>query len=324
MISLKDNRGLTLLELLATIAIGSLITLAATTVLLLGLRIHKQSTETATLQNQVRIGITVIEEMVKESSASEAENLFAWDGTDQVLRVKESNGVILENVLSYSMEPEKESPLMIVTLKIGKELPGEEYILKIYPRKDEEPAAEGSSDSGAFSSENVLEAAVSNRELTPQVRTFLKTLASQMGSTGRILTEDGEGEFFSQWYIGSYADNPGWSEETPWCACYISWALEECSGYLEGEAPRFANVDSFWVEFVTTDRWKTEDPRPGDVIFFDWVVDSEKNAQHVGVVLAVENGWIYTVEGNSNGRVAVCRYAQFDARIMGYGVLEWT
>lgn len=323
MMNLRDNKGVTLVELLVTIAIGSLITLAATTILLLGLRIHKQSTRTATIQNQVRVGITVIEELVKENPASEVGNILTYE--DGVLRYASTDGVIMENISKYEFRVEGQ--LVTINLIVDET----EYELKIYCREvvaAEAAIAEGGleadSVSNTFSSENVLTSAVSNRELTPQVRFFLKTLASQMGSTGRILTKEGQGEYFSEWYIGGYENNPGWDEETPWCACFVSWALEESSGYQKGIIPRFANVDSFWVEFVTTDQWKTENPEPGDVIFFDWILDTEKNAQHVGVVLAVESGWIYTIEGNSNGRVAVCRYAENDARIMGYGIPDWT
>ena len=324
MMNLRDNKGVTLVELLVTIAIGSLITLAATTILLLGLRIHKQSTQTATVQNQVRIGITVIEELVKENPASEIDHVLKYDEEADVLR-SGSGGVIMENVSDY--QSSVEGQLVTVSLTVE----GETYELKIYCRETAVPEAtvsegslEAQPESDSFSSENILASAVSNRELSYPVRTFLKTLSSQMGSTGRILTEDGQEDYYSEWYIGGYENNPGWSEETPWCACFISWALEECSGYQKGIIPRFANVDSFWVEFVTTDSWKTEKPQPGDVIFFDWIVDDQKNAQHVGVVLAVENGWIYTIEGNSNGRVAVCRYAENDHRIMGFGTLNWT
>ena len=44
----------------------------------------------------------------------------------------------------------------------------------------------------------------------------------------------------------------------------------------------------------------------------------------MGAVLYVENGWVYTIEGNSGGRVAVQRYDLSDPRIVGYGLLDWT
>ena len=64
-------------------------------------------------------------------------------------------------------------------------------------------------------------------------------------------------------------------------------------------------------------------PLPGDLIFFDWIVDANDDSDHVGVVLTVANDYIYTVEGNSGDMVAVRRYRVDDPRIMGYGVLDW-
>ena len=43
----------------------------------------------------------------------------------------------------------------------------------------------------------------------------------------------------------------------------------------------------------------------------------------IGAVLCVEGNFLYTIEGNSGGRVAVQRYDLNDPRIVGYGVLKW-
>lgn len=40
-------------------------------------------------------------------------------------------------------------------------------------------------------------------------------------------------------------------------------------------------------------------------------------------MLCVEGNFLYTIEGNSGGRVAVQRYDLNDKRIVGYGVLNW-
>ena len=37
----------------------------------------------------------------------------------------------------------------------------------------------------------------------------------------------------------------------------------------------------------------------------------------------MEGNFLYTIEGNSGGRVAVQRYLLSDPRIVGYGVLKW-
>ena len=165
--------------------------------------------------------------------------------------------------------------------------------------------------------------AVDDKALTFGVRAFLKTLASQINSTGRIQTENGEGDWYSAWYIGGYENNPGWDADTPWCGCFISWALEENRGYLRGKTPKFANVDTFWQELLEAGRWKTEEPEAGDIIFFDWIVDGQQDPQHVGVVLSLMDEWVYTIEGNSNGQVVLEQYALDDPHIMGYGTLNW-
>ena len=62
-------------------------------------------------------------------------------------------------------------------------------------------------------------------------------------------------------------------------------------------------------------------PIPGDYVFFDW--DRDSDPDHVGAVLFVDETQLYTIEGNSGGRVAVNCYPKNDPRIMGYGVLNW-
>ena len=68
-------------------------------------------------------------------------------------------------------------------------------------------------------------------------------------------------------------------------------------------------------------------PIPGDYVFFDWDggtdPDGGKDPDHVGAVLCVKGGFLYTIEGNSGGKVAVNRYPLSDKRIVGYGVLNW-
>ena len=69
------------------------------------------------------------------------------------------------------------------------------------------------------------------------------------------------------------------------------------------------------------------EPVPGDLIFFRWNPDSmygsDYDGDHVGVVLTVVDGDIYTIEGNTADMVAVRKYRIDDPRIMGYGVLDW-
>lgn len=326
------NGGFTLVELLVTITIGIIVTFAATTVLLLCLRVHNQSSATATQQNEIRMGITVMENILAENEitgVTEHEIKYS-DGSilydEDTDSISTDKGVaILSDVTSCKFD------LNDSLLTYELEIHGVPYSSSVYCRLANVPEVEPDPEEGdaisAVSDEpdenTLILEAVNNPDTSWQIRKFLSNLTSQLGSTGRIQTEAGEEKYYSEWYIGSYEKNPGWSGDTPWCACYVSWALEESGGCLKGATPRFANVDSFWADFVTTERWKTEDPMPGDVIFFDWIADESYNPQHVGVVLTVRNGWVYTIEGNSNGKVAVCKYAPDDPHILGYGLLNW-
>lgn len=67
---------------------------------------------------------------------------------------------------------------------------------------------------------------------------------------------------------------------------------------------------------------KLYEPRAGDIIFFDW--DSDEGGQdgssdHVGIVDRVENGVVYTVEGNSGDSCRQNNYSIGYYEILGYG-----
>ena len=70
---------------------------------------------------------------------------------------------------------------------------------------------------------------------------------------------------------------------------------------------QFGNV--FWklLFFTSQNLWRDNSyiPNPGDIIFFDWDDEDGLNGQpdHVGIVEKVENGYVYTIEGNSGDRV---------------------
>ena len=78
--------------------------------------------------------------------------------------------------------------------------------------------------------------------------------------------------------------------------------------------------------FQKSGKWRAPNdevnmPIPGDYVFFDW--DRDSDPDHVGAVLCVDGNQLYTIEGNSGGRVAVNCYPKNDPRIVGYGVLNW-
>ena len=169
---------------------------------------------------------------------------------------------------------------------------------------------------------------------------FAKQLIGQLGSTGQVMNEV-EPVYFAKWY------EPSWPKETPWCACFLSWAL--CQNDVKPHTPVdqsanfkwFANVDYWMADFIqggTRGHWEYSEalwysttgeeayePITGDLIFFDWNVDENIDPEHVGVVLSVDkaNGYVYTIEGNASNRVTMRKYPINDMRILGYGVLNW-
>ena len=68
------------------------------------------------------------------------------------------------------------------------------------------------------------------------------------------------------------------------------------------------------------------EPRPGDLIFFDWDDEDEGQdgaADHVGIVEKVDGGIVYTVEGNSGDSCRVNQYPVGYYEILGYGVVAY-
>ena len=57
-------------------------------------------------------------------------------------------------------------------------------------------------------------------------------------------------------------------------------------------------------------------PKSGDYIFFDWEPDG--SADHIGIVDYYENGYVYTVEGNSGDMVRKKVYNINSENIFGF------
>ena len=95
-------------------------------------------------------------------------------------------------------------------------------------------------------------------------------------------------------------------------------------GYIEaGVIPKFAACATQGVPwFQERGLWQDNsyEPRPGDIIFFDWDDGGQDGeSDHVGIVEKVENGRVYTVEGNSGDSVRQNSYPIGYYEIYGYG-----
>ncbi len=127
---------------------------------------------------------------------------------------------------------------------------------------------------------------------------------SQVGNVG--------GEPYWSWY--------GFDSRVEWCACYVSWVLNQ-AGYSE---PTFAACQSQGIPYFTShSRWASrgyDDIAAGDVIFFDW--EGDGSADHVGIVVGSDGSRVYTVEGNSGDACKVRDYALNSSVILGYGLMN--
>ncbi len=70
------------------------------------------------------------------------------------------------------------------------------------------------------------------------------------------------------------------------------------------------------------------EPVPGVIIFFDCDNKGSSGPQdelsdHVCIVQKVENGIVYTVEGNSGDSVRVNQYPIGHCEILGYGIPQY-
>lgn len=144
-----------------------------------------------------------------------------------------------------------------------------------------------------------------------------------------ITTSDGQIVAVALSQIGNVGGEPYWSwygftSRVEWCACFVSWCANEC-GYIEaGVIPKFAGCINGVNWFKDRAQWADNsiEPTPGMIIFFDWDNEDGQDgrADHVGIVEKVENGRVYTVEGNTSDSCRERSYPLGYYEILGYGI----
>ena len=140
-----------------------------------------------------------------------------------------------------------------------------------------------------------------------------------------ISAGDGEIVTVALSQVGNVGGQPYWSwygfnSRVEWCACFVSWCANEC-GYIEnGIIPKFAGCIQGSEWFMERGQWQDGSftPEAGQIIFFDW--EGDGLTDHVGIVERVENGTVYTVEGNSGDACRQNSYSIGSSVIYGYGI----
>ena len=331
----RNNSGFTMVELLVTVAVSSSVLAAAASLMLLGLRVHQTTQKEAGEQQTVRIVLSALEDLSASGKISRVEPFSdGWrllgktaDGKSGAVLLRYNNGklrsggsgdqVLLDNLRGAQVI--LDDSLVTFTFATA----AHRYSTSVFCRTGIEGDSVGKAEAQEKLEHPTLPESTTLSETEKDARfAFLQTLADQYDSRGEIKKTD---TYFSEWYIGNYADHPGWNQYTPWCACFLSWAADQKKASIDGAPPRFAKVDDGMASFQNG-KWRNPNdeknkPIPGDYVFFDW--DGGTDPDHVGAVLCVKDGYLYTIEGNSGGRVAVNCYPKNDPRIMGYGVLNW-
>ena len=168
---------------------------------------------------------------------------------------------------------------------------------------------------GCFAPEQTNEELVANvnaafgTDIDPEeFSQILATTASDMVAIAQSQIGQTGGQPYWSWY--------GFGSRVEWCAIFVSWCAEQC-GYLDaGILPKFSSCGVGVQWFQNRGQWLpgSATPEPGMVIFFQWYGSDSLIADHVGIVEKVENGRVYTIEGNSNDQV---RQNSYPHRIWG-------
>lgn len=332
---MKRQAGFTLIELLVAIVCSTVVTAAALSVLLLGVRTQRQSQEVTSTQMETRVLLSVLEKTLSSGEVTgvtvdEAGWTLTGTGADSnqpptlmQYNIKEkaiksgAGAVLLDDVQNAIADYDDTPGLLRLTVTNGR---GDTYTLT--KRCTATPTGisgvKKSDESESVTWELITgkkDEGDKEKDITAEDNTrlaFLNTLAGQVGSNGMILGDDSSaaGKWYATWY------NSDFTKDTPWCACFLSWAIDKNGGTL-----KFADVADGIVQLSNDwHKGSIDNAHPGDLIFFDW--DGDGNANHVGALLLKDGNCIYTIEGNSGGMVAVRYYSSGDARIMGYGVLD--
>ena len=106
-----------------------------------------------------------------------------------------------------------------------------------------------------------------------------------------------------------------------WCDMFVDWCFLQLTGskekgeYLECQTGLYGAGCEWSSDCYRRAGRFDKNPQPGDQIFFGKTDDEE----HTGIVEKVENGKVYTIEGNASNQVKRCTYSLNSSYIVGYG-----
>ena len=121
---------------------------------------------------------------------------------------------------------------------------------------------------------------------------------------------------YTNWYNGK-------KNGFAWCDMFVDWCFLTAYGYenalrllCQPEKSTGAGCKYSLRFFKKKGQFQTNDPKPGDQIFFGTSLD---DVSHTGLVEKVTASKVHTIEGNTNNQVARRSYALNSSKILGYG-----
>lgn len=370
---MKKSDGFTLVELLVGILCAAIVTGAAMTLMLMGARSNRALLDANSEQNTARIITTMVETLASEGSIKTVVTVGDHDWA-----LLDGDGATILNYSGNTIYSHGDVVLMDNVSESSVSLSDERKTITGRLLEFSLTANEGTYKTSVFCrtadmGENVIDSnklpnlpsddtdddISINMSASEETGRFalLKILCSQYGSNGQIHSPDTgspTNQYFSEWFLKAkynansykeYNDAHGltgdkkWNEDTPWCACFLSWGtgqIRDKLAYTIETYPYFADVGNGYQSFLMDafgswhERLDTS-PSPGDFIFFDWDntspdswSETASDLDHVGAVFYTDDQYVYTIEGNSGvGVVDLKRYLLTDPRIIGYGILNW-
>ena len=120
--------------------------------------------------------------------------------------------------------------------------------------------------------------------------------------------------------VESYLKSVGLGKGYAWCMAFVYWSVKQAALQLNTTSPlvKTAGVLRQWNE--VNPKMKYTSPKVGDV----FIMDYGKGQGHTGFVVDVlPNGWIRTIEGNTNDEGSregyeVCYRTRKQSLIKGY------
>lgn len=113
-----------------------------------------------------------------------------------------------------------------------------------------------------------------------------------------------------------------------WCAAWVTWVMRH-AGVPEDSVLNYKGCTTASTWFAKNGRFMPRAggyiPRPGDIIMYEWNPEDENTSRddgddHTGIVERVENGRVYTIEGNNGGMCRRDWWGLNNAYISGYCV----